>query len=465
MAGPTRRTHIVRIYGKNKDGSQDKGTFADVEVLDAVSFSFTNGKQMILNCPAKKANPYIVDDTGQNLGKSPASGTRRSHVKKYTGSNGSILYAEVLDAIAFNDENGGEWILDTSSPTVFDKTDGSGDASSTRRGHDEKVPKPKDASKPAKNSYVNVQRCDMVAFRSVLGHEMIVKMPSADDGTGPRADTFISNVPDYAPSNDATQTPPPENTDPNFYIAFDPKGATPFMDDTKIQQGPLWWIRNMVHGGDYLSVEFSGNEDDTHLADFFDTITFGGDGTGDGADLSKADLSAQFFGFDGSDGQAIVSGGAGVFDDGTGINGPFENGFTAAMLAAKIEFASGKKVSGFAISHHRNTNAGVTYYLKLSDLGSGDINIFVSTGPEQPYPVSLATFQKGVVKVGAAGPDIATEIDDKYEQKITLPGGSDWGGISVNTKTLKFTIPAGELGNGITGILDLGRGAEAPPMP
>jgi hypothetical protein len=475
----TRRTHIVRIAPPDSD-PKDPGEFVDVEVLDAIAYRIANNKEVVLKFDPK-ADAYIVDDTGGGHEKKPDNASSRSHMKRVQSSDGeNALDVEVIDCWAARGINNAEWILDmqpgTDGSDDFNISDSSGDSKSTRRVHNEIVTDPPGKTKSdAGKNYLTSVRSDNIAFRTINNREVILSMTSCDDPNAQGVDfgrASTHTTPEgYDPNDesDSAVKPPSlaDSGDQHNYIKFvdDGKGSFKglFTLDEKIEMGPLWWIRKIKNSGDYLSVEFSGGESDTHLADFFDTITFGGDGTGDGADLSKADLSAQFFGFDGSDGQAIVSGGAGVFDDGTAIIGPFDNGFTAAMLSAKIELSSGKKVSGFAISHHRNTSAGVTYYLKLSDLGSGDINLFVSTGPEQPYPVSLATFQKSVVKVGAGGP--ATEIDDKYEQKITLPGGSDWGGISVNTKTLKFTIPAGELGNGITGILDLGRGAEAPPMP
>src|ERR1035437_7969660 len=120
----TRRTHIVRI-----GTSTEK--YIDMEVLDAVSFRTEMGKEMVLNFPRAGIKPYIVDDTGDGNQKFTANATRRSHMKRITSSSDASQFfdIEVLDALAFRDENGKEWILnlpaEKSSP--YNSTDGTGD--------------------------------------------------------------------------------------------------------------------------------------------------------------------------------------------------------------------------------------------------------------------------------------------------------------------------------------------------
>lgn len=249
MTGSTRRSHIVRCYDVDSSGKPDKkGAYADVEVLDAISFKIKNGEEVILNFPAKKAVPYIVDDTGHDLEKQPSNATRRTHVEHIKTKDGELL-VEVLDAIAFKDKRGEEWILKMPSKksSHYNVTDDTGDDKSTMRTHNEKLgsdPKEKDP----KDNYITVERTDVMAFRTINGKEMILKMPSNDVGKKPgRADTHIWS-PDnntYDPTDDNPDNAPPENKDPDFYVKF-VKDKSPFTGKEKlISQGPLWWIRKI----------------------------------------------------------------------------------------------------------------------------------------------------------------------------------------------------------------------------
>lgn len=252
----TRRTHIVRI-GKSTD------CYIDMEVLDAVSFRTTQGKEMVLNFPAADAKPYIIDDTGDNNAKSTRNATRRSHMKRITSpvDASQFLDIEVLDAIAFRDDMGKEWVMnlpaDKSSP--YNSTDGTG-TSPTRRVHTEKIySDPNDKT----SDFMAVERCDTMSFRTVRGEEMIIKMPSSDDGSGDgRADTHMTPE-DYDPNSPASV--PPDNTDPSVY-AFFPPGSTGALTGDKgaktqkasIACGPLWWPRgsNKKSGPWYQFIPF-----------------------------------------------------------------------------------------------------------------------------------------------------------------------------------------------------------------
>lgn len=244
MAGFTRRSHIVRIASKS-----NPEVYVDMEVLDAVAFTNVNGDQLVLNVPAENANPYIVDNTGDGNGKVTATGTRRSHMKRITSSSDStqFLDIEVLDAIAFRDQNGQEWIMnnaDNGSLNVYNTTTGQGDVNSTRRVHDEKVySNPGDTTSP----YMLVERCDTISFRNINGDEMVIVMPSSDDGSGSgRASTFTTPA-GYDPTS---TTAPPANGDPEVY-AFIPPGSagmsigTAGDTTTKVACGPLWWPRGI----------------------------------------------------------------------------------------------------------------------------------------------------------------------------------------------------------------------------
>jgi hypothetical protein len=242
----TRKTHIVRIYN-NLDPTKtgDQRAFVDVEVLDAISFKTTGGKEMILNVPAQGVVPYIVDDTGDGNGKTPSDGTRRSHMERITNPSDPTQFfdVEVLDIIAFDDENGGTWVLSMPSAEAdtFNASDDTGDSQSTRRVHSETVT---DLSVNGGNSSGNsltVERADMIAFRGPNNEEMIIECPSSDDGSGAgRAET------ETTPSGYTTAPGgpvPPENTDPSIYVAFvkgkdnDPIPAT----SVTVNGYYVWW--------------------------------------------------------------------------------------------------------------------------------------------------------------------------------------------------------------------------------
>jgi hypothetical protein len=269
----TRRTHIVRVPLDTTPTAPGKkpGKYMDVEVLDAISFRMENGKEVILNSPAASAVPFIIDDTGGGNGATPTNPTRRSHMKQLTGSDDAsqTLYVEIMDCMAFRDQNGEEWILDMqattgSGPAIFDETDGSGDNTATRRVHDEVITSPfgKGNSNPPPTTYVTVQRVDAIAFRKVSGDEVVFVCPSNDDPTSsdPRAKTFtFSPSAPYDPSDtSASAVVPPTNSDPHVYLAM-PSGSRGFnLKETKISQGPFWWIRNVSSGEAYLVITVDG---------------------------------------------------------------------------------------------------------------------------------------------------------------------------------------------------------------
>lgn len=255
MAGPTRRTHVVRIMDKTEGG----GSYVDVEVLDAISFKDERGKEMILNMPQANVVAYIKDDTGGNNGREPSNPTRLSHMKRIVGDDPQQRFdVEVLDIASFRDVSGQEWILDMNSvngePSVFNTTDRAGDSKATRRVHTETISSNL-LQKPT-SDFLTVERCDTIAFRTVLGKELIIKCPSNDDllSSDPRAPTSITSPPGYDPTNPNGPTPP-DNTDSNQYVKFI-KGGGPFTGKTKISQGPFWWIRNVSELGGLVFMTF-----------------------------------------------------------------------------------------------------------------------------------------------------------------------------------------------------------------
>src|ERR1035437_9507921 len=248
----TRRTHIVRI-GTSTD------LYIDMEVLDAVAFRTDSGKEMVLNLPGANAAPYIIDDTGDNNQKFTANPTRRSHMKRITGSGDKqFLDIEVLDAVAFRDDMGKEWIMDlqpgsSDSSPVYNTTTNTLSSpygtSPTRMVHDEKIySDPNDKT----SDFIAVERCDTMSFRSVRGEEMIIVMPSSDDGSGSgRADT-VTTPANYDPNS--TDVVPPANTDPSVYAFIPPGSKGALIGDkadatVQIACGPLWWPRGASKKG------------------------------------------------------------------------------------------------------------------------------------------------------------------------------------------------------------------------
>lgn len=243
----TRRTHIVRITPKD-----NPNIYVDFEVLDAIAFRRKNGEEMVLSVEPSKVVPFIVDDTGGNQAKTPSAkqATRRSHMKRVASSSDGtqFLDVEVLDACAFRDKRGEQWVLNHPSDKskTYNSTTGTGDKkTATRRVHHEKVySDPSDTSSP----YMLVERVDMMSFRNVRGEELIVEMPSSDDGTGSgRANTFMI-PPDYDPANSSVV--PPNNSDPEIYcyIPPDSAGVTTGTDgdtDNVVACGPMWWPRGI----------------------------------------------------------------------------------------------------------------------------------------------------------------------------------------------------------------------------
>lgn len=244
----TRRTHIVRVTPKG-----NPNIYVDFEVLDAIAFRRKNGEEMILSVEASKVVPYIKDDTGDNNAKTPSAkvATRRSHMKRVTSSSDGtqFLDVEVLDVVAFRDHRGEQWILNNpdDKSKVYNTTTASGGSAhtATRRVHNEKVySDPTDTSSP----YMLVQRVDMMSFRNVRGEELIVEMPSSDDGSGNGRATTHMTPPDYNPGDSGVV--PPANSDPEIYCYIPPDSAgvttgTDNDNDTVVACGPMWWPRGI----------------------------------------------------------------------------------------------------------------------------------------------------------------------------------------------------------------------------
>lgn len=258
MSSFTRRTHIVRIFQDPAVTSGSTGPYIDVEVLDAIAFREANGKEVILSLAATNSDPLIVDNTGAGNDRQPDSkATSRSHMRRITSTDDPAqqLDVEVIDVMAFRDANGAEWILDmqpnsadADATPVFDTTGDTGGTDATRRVHDEVITDPLGTKDPAPGTYLTSQRCDAIAFRSLLGREVILSCPSNDDpnSSDARASTFLTPQ-GYDPTDDTTDAIVPpgltDSGDKRNYVAF-VDGATDFKTDAaKIAMGPFWWVR------------------------------------------------------------------------------------------------------------------------------------------------------------------------------------------------------------------------------
>lgn len=258
----TRRTHIVRVPQDKKDLENN---YVDVEVLDALAFKGPMGEELVLNFKKGNISVWRDDNTGGGNEKHQATPTRRSHMeRKKHGTN--VLDVEVLDAISFRGKMGEEYILNLPSKksSKFSTNDQSDGGLNTRRTHREKI---SEGFKANPTEYVKVIRTDQVAFRTIMGKEMIIKMPSGDDPNGGepgRASTYISSPKGYDPTNDDGPKPP-LNTDPNIYVSWPKDTGGPWVGDDRISQGMLWWIRKIKSGGGivYLVFEYTATGGNT----------------------------------------------------------------------------------------------------------------------------------------------------------------------------------------------------------
>jgi hypothetical protein len=257
MADYTRRTHVVRIPKDEKDPDNN---YIDVEVLDAVAFKGPMGEDLVLNFKQENVSVWCDDDTGGGNERHEGQPTRRSHMERKRGPNGMMLDVEVLDAIAFKNKMGEEYILNlpSSKSSKHSTNDTSDGGANTRRTHTEKI---SDGFKKDAKEFTKIVRTDQVAFRTVLGKEMVIKMPSGDDpnqSEPERANTYIWSPRGYDPTNDKGPKPP-LNKDKNIYVSWPKNTSGPWLgddEDARVSQGMLWWIRKIKTGGGIVILTF-----------------------------------------------------------------------------------------------------------------------------------------------------------------------------------------------------------------
>jgi hypothetical protein len=345
----TRRTHIVRIFDRSS-GTKNPNRFVDVEVLDAISFREPNNREVILDFNQSNVEPVIKDTIGSGSAKNPGAGTRLSHMKRVTSSNGRRFYAiEVLDCIAFRDANGAEWILNmpSAASVPFNKTDGTGGETSTRRTHNEKVGKG-----PNPKNFIKVERCDMLSFRSQNGRELIIDMASTDDGTPPgRASSFTT--PFGYTGTDSGPTPP-ENSDKNVYFKFlSGSAGVATNNDALVSMGPLWWLRRVKTGGDqWFGFKLHANAASDALVNF--SVTF--DTT------------------DGDPGYSPITGG--ILTPDPTFNGPYT--VTDDGLDNPYPTGAGGAVTGFSVNCSSSAGSCVDTLLKMDEFFGSTFRITIT---------------------------------------------------------------------------------------
>lgn len=273
----TRRSHIVRVSEAGASGasggtgggdgaSGGGGTYVDIEVLDAIAFRIEGNKEVILDM--SKPVPFRTDDTGDGNDDTSAGSlaTRRSHMKRITSTDGTKFFdIEVIDAAAFRDQNGYEWIL--TMPTAdqdasdFNSTDDTGNSDATRRVHTELISQDLTDQKPT--DYLKVIRNDAMSFRGPGNREVILVTPSNNDpNASDKAAATFTTPQNYDPADSAGSPPPaPDDSEPGVYFAFvDGSDGIFTNDDATIEMGPLWWIRKVGAGAIlFVLVEYQIN--------------------------------------------------------------------------------------------------------------------------------------------------------------------------------------------------------------
>jgi hypothetical protein len=126
MTGFSRSTHTVRVK------SNDKRFYADVEILDAVSFGLPNGFDICYKISKPNiVSPNIIDQTGDGNGKAGnEKSTRASHMVRVTSTANPAMFfdVEVCDAFTITGPNNADFCIKcptpgNSVPAVVDNTD------------------------------------------------------------------------------------------------------------------------------------------------------------------------------------------------------------------------------------------------------------------------------------------------------------------------------------------------------
>lgn len=296
----TRVVHRVRCRNP-----KDKSMWVDVKIVDGVTVLTPNGTEMMVLLDNKNAQPFIVDATpGGNAKGDAGKCTRSSHMELVVGGDDALqrFYVEILDAIAFqppvkfdsdqigrglddNEKRGGlpktatfgkgpfalimveskarKYIVDNVG-LGLDEGDPKDASRSmhvcmvTEKGNTDDKTDESDEIPPKKIGWLATVRADGVNFKVPEGNICILVPKGKQDEVDK---TVLTTDPfDGKPC-------PPDNTDPNIYVAFPKEGDPNFpsvgpnihipsvLGDSKhgthprpIDQGPFWWIDKISPG-------------------------------------------------------------------------------------------------------------------------------------------------------------------------------------------------------------------------
>jgi hypothetical protein len=259
----TRYVHVVRCKNPNNDQE-----YFDVQVTDKFCMTGFSGYQDILDFTAKKATPTIIDNTPEGNGVDSGSrATRQSHMVRITNPKDSTQFfdLEVLDKSCYTGYSGYQDLLDLRSAkaSVF-VTDVSGaniDQSSFVSAEEALGQGKNQSSRLAKvdevdmnvikypidnnsvssdpntttSNFISVEDLQKICFTGYSGYQDIFDIEKH----------FQDIVDTTQYDTDANgNSVPPDNKDPNIYVAFakDASGIT--TGNALISQGPLWKIIN-----------------------------------------------------------------------------------------------------------------------------------------------------------------------------------------------------------------------------
>jgi hypothetical protein len=293
-----RIVHRVRC---RKQGNPQ--VWADVKVVDAFTIALPDGKEGVVAVRGK--NVCIVDKTGGKLGKGdPRECALLSHIELASSADdpSQKLYVEVLDGLSFathkrahldrpglDIERGGgltkasifdgDFTLylsgERSGRYVVDKTglhagSGSGEGSTriehinlvTEKGNTDAktdgITAAGDLIPPRTMAWLATAKTDGITFHITGGSDILL----CTTGGGKDGELDVTKM----TTDPLTGEPcPPDNTDPNIYVAFpvagdDPNAAVPTVGcnvhipsitngkstaTRPIDQGPLWWIERI----------------------------------------------------------------------------------------------------------------------------------------------------------------------------------------------------------------------------
>jgi hypothetical protein len=289
--------HYVRCRSPN-----NPELFIDVRVIDAISFTKSNGDEQVLLSPAKNASPTIVDQTAGNNGVTGANPTRVSHMTLVQGqddgpngqdNSGNSFYIEVLDGVSFYERNGDEYVL--LMPTVVETaivsnpnnltyvapndtvvTGGSGSRGGILTRVDDGSSNPPNTqyqtgiNPNATQNYLTVYQPVAFSFYArngdaenyVLDLGATIANGGVIDSTVYDTDPSGNQIPPGNRFDQQGNPVPVPPGDPDIYVAFNPDSGGFITGNVMINQGLLWQIVKVSIPGIFVAVAIDpqGNE-------------------------------------------------------------------------------------------------------------------------------------------------------------------------------------------------------------